>query len=108
MKPVDGWGVWVEIICDDEDRISDIEVGVVNLSPVNWHYGIDGIICAKVDDNYSIPVGNFKDHEDLWQDDTHDLRNRWFRSKFEAEEYAKSVMDTWKNPEPWRSFVCFE
>lgn len=102
----DGYGVAVVAIWngEDDERISDIEVEVVALSPKNEHY-IGGVTCAQGESGMYYPVENFTAYDDLGYDDTHDLRDRWFASRSEAEEHADYTRKRWTNPSPWESFV---
>ena len=106
----EGYGVYVIPIWSGEDEpehVSDIEVGVVKLAPTHEHI-IGGAICAKIGDKFYVPMENFQRLEDLTVDDTHDLRDRWFASKTEADDYAFHVERRWQYPQPWESFVVLQ
>jgi hypothetical protein len=100
-----GWGVDVLPIFDDEtDAVTEIEVSVVRIAEdtVVMHGDVP---CVR-GEGYDIPVSNFDDTGDLWADDTHDLRTRWFATEAEARAHARSVQATWDSPAPWVSFVA--
>jgi hypothetical protein len=104
----DGWGVYIEPIWggDDDDpceSISDVEIEVIRLAPVNEAPEMPGY--AKLWGNFYVGMAMFKPLEDLWQDDTHDLRSRWFESRQEAIDHAEYTRRRWENPSPWESFV---
>lgn len=44
---------------------------------------------------------------DFTHDDTHDLRPRVFKTKREAEAHARAVVEQFRNPLPWQSFIKF-
>ena len=97
----------VDAIYDDEsERVSDIEVYIVEISPENARI-IGGVACVFVgqNHNYGCPIENFLDVPDLTEDDTHDLRSRWFATREEAEGHAEAVKELWARPNPWTAFV---
>jgi len=99
-----GWGVACLIIWDDEDRVSDVEIVVVEIAPATEKV-LGGVLCVSIGPDMNIPIQNFEHVEDLATDDTHDLRDRWFATEDEAREHARYTVDRWANPEPWCSFV---
>jgi hypothetical protein len=106
----EGWGVEIVAIWAGEsdepecDRISDIDVIVVRIHPDNGRT-VGGVYCMAAGDNFYVPVENFRQLDDLSQDDTHDLRTRWFATEEGARAHAKFTEERWANPSPWESFV---
>ena len=100
----DGWGVYVEPIWghqthyeDTGEKIPDpyiyepnhvenIIVLVVRLSPATEAYNRPG--CFEPTSGFVIPGACFEELENLWADDTHDLRPRWYQSEREARDHA--------------------
>ncbi len=108
IKVEEGWGVDVTPIFSDEQddsHVADIDVTVVQITKDNLEK-IGGVWCVKLGENYHVPVESFKHLDKLWQDDTHDLRTRWFATEQEARDHAEYTLSRWKNPNPWESFVC--
>lgn len=106
----EGWGVACVPIWAGEDEpeaIADVEVFVVPITREACRL-IGGAWCVAADDNCWIPVESFQELEELWQDDSHDLRTRWFASFTEADAHATSVRQRWANPAPWESFVALD
>ena len=105
----EGWGVAVAPIWADEfdtvrvGGIADIEVSVTRIGPDMVSVLSDGMPCVRTELGW-IPVSEFRPVNDLWCDDAHDLRCRWFATRDEAESHAAYVLETWLNPEPWRNF----
>jgi hypothetical protein len=94
-----------EIQMDEPTYISEIQVAVVHITPAACKL-VGGVWCVDTGDGSSwVPVENFRELEDLPQDDTHDLRTRWFATEREAIEHADTVKARWAHPAPWESFV---
>ena len=100
----DGWGVAVSPVWDEDERISDIDVEVVQLAPVAEVY-VPGAICTRGASGALYPMSNFQPLLDITYSDTHDLRDRWFATRAEANEYATYTLRCWEHPAPWESFV---
>ncbi len=108
-----GWGVWVDVIWDGDDEemvsVSDCEVIVMEISKQTVFVD-NGIVWVELNrgecDSLRFPVDRFARVDDLHQDDTHDLRCRWFETEQQAIDHAQSVQQTWANPNPWTSFVA--
>lgn len=105
----EGWGVSITPLWDENEEtgaewISDIFVSVVRLSP-QTEVIIGNTICAETEENFFVPMDNFQPLEDLWENDTHDLRDRWFATEREARDHAEYTERRFKNPAPWESFV---
>jgi hypothetical protein len=114
----EGWGVSVMPIWEGEDepeRISDIEVGVTHITADRVRV-LDGTTpCVPFDESMRtdsngpwIPVENYRDELDAVNNDSHDLRDHWFKTEQEARDHASSVLAQWQNPQPWQSFVVTE
>jgi hypothetical protein len=104
----EGWGVACVPIYNGEeydDSIADIEVLIVRIAESAVRE-IGGTPCVRPDgESMWFPVVNFQELEELWEDDTHDLRDRWFATEEEARGHADYTLKRWRNPEPWESFV---
>lgn len=106
----EGWGVNVTPIYGGEefDQIVEIDVNVVEIRR-ELCSEVGGVWCvADIEGISFVPVENFQDVSDLTQDDTHDLRTRWFATEFAARIWAESVRNRWDHPQPWESFVCLQ
>jgi hypothetical protein len=112
-----GWGVFVNCVYDYEDengnelspdtaRITDIDVEVVQISEGRVAV-VGGAACVFGPSEVGVPVDSFLDVPDLTEDDTHDLRSRYFPTRDAAEEWAGHVRQLWKHPNPWTAFVRF-
>ena len=108
----EGWGVAVIPLWsfrdEDNETISDLDVEVVPIREdlVIVSYGTPCVPSSTPKMLY--PIANFRELDDLWQDDSHDARDRWFATEQEAREHAESVIKSWENPNPWQSFVVTE
>jgi hypothetical protein len=110
----EGYGVHIDVIFEDDDehyygeRIHDIEVTALPIREADVSI-VGGVPCVPVPDYGSmfVPVENFQIMfaGDLANDDTHDLRDRWFETVGEAEAHAEYTRNRWANPQPWESFV---
>ena len=105
----EGWGVFVEPEYSGEDdrlgpRVTDIHVEVVRIDKEHVEV-IGGLPCVWTSLDIGVPVKSFLDVLDLTEDDTHDLRCRYFATKSAAEEGATTVKDLWEHPNPWTAFV---
>lgn len=107
----EGWGVEVIPIWVGEDdgpeQVADIDVMTYRITAQDARL-IGGAWCVTQEMGgglWGCPIANFLHAEDLPQDDTHDLRSRWFATEQEAEDHARSTIERWMNPEPWCSFV---
>lgn len=104
----EGFGVHVSPIWGGEDeevdRVVDIDVSVVPIRE-DLVSIVGGVACVQVYERAYSPVENFLHAEDLTQDDTHDLRSRWFATEQEAKDHAEYTLSRWAHPEPWCSFV---
>lgn len=104
-----GWGVFVDTIYDwneetnEPNGVSEIGPVVVCIVPDAVAI-VGGASCISTDFGW-VPVENFANVGDLTQDDSHDLRTRWFATREEAESHAAFVRSTWDNPAPWVSFI---
>lgn len=108
IKIKEGWGVLFDPIYTEEDRITDIEPHLFEIN--RNRVKISGNIpCVESVEGVAIaPIDLFKDLEDLWEDDTHDFRPRWFKTKEEAEKHITYTVNRWKHPKPWESFIRME
>jgi hypothetical protein len=100
----DGWGVAVSPVWNEDERVSDIDVEVVQLAPVAEVFTA-GAICSRGESGTLYPMSNFRPLEEIPYGDTHDLRDRWFPTRAEADEHAFNTLRRWENPAPWESFV---
>jgi hypothetical protein len=112
----EGWGVDVTPIYADEDgdydeKIVDINVSICHIVQENvkevggaWCLGTQTL--AGKWSGFYVPVENFQFVPDLNEDDTHDLRTRWFATEDDARAHAETVKSRWEHPEVWESFVC--
>lgn len=114
----EGWGVSITPIWDEKDItdaetgeslgmeqfVSEIVVEVVEISEASV-IDINGTPSVFLSDNDHIPVENFKDFSDIEYDDTHDLRDRWFPTKEDAERHKEYTLNRFRNPQPWEQFV---
>lgn len=102
-----GFGVYFDAIWGGEDEpehIADVDSYVVEIAPERIQI-IGGAPSLQVGDQSYIPADLFQELDDLWQDDTHDFRPRWFATKAEAEAHASYTEDRFRHPQPWESFV---
>lgn len=104
-----GWGVSVVAVWSgDEDegpeRVADIDVSVVEIREDAVQI-IGGAPCIQIAANMYVPIENFRELPELSEDDTHDLRDRWFATEQEARAHAANVQRTWDHPPVWVSFV---
>lgn len=108
----EGWGVAISPIhagedADYPDAVVDIDVSVVRITEGDVAM-IGNVPCvASQDLGYWCPVENFRELADLTEGDTHDLRERWFATREEAEDHARYTKERFDNPSPWESFVRF-
>jgi hypothetical protein len=100
----EGWGVDIIPIWGDDERITEIDVMVVEIDAGNARL-VGGAWCMPAGNGYWVPIVNFRDESDLVYDDTHDLRTRWFATAKEATDHATYTRQRWDNPSPWESFV---
>lgn len=106
----EGFGVVVTPIFEEDtgmygERISDIDVEVVAIREADVKI-IGGVPCLPIPGwAHYVPVENFEEVPDLTEDDTHDLRSRWFETEDEANEHAEYTRNRWANPQAWESFV---
>lgn len=103
----EGWGVYfIPVWTGEEDeRIVDVDAGIVRIAPDTITLR-GGVLCVKAEDgDIYFPVENFRELKDLWEDDTHDLRDRWFATEQEAQEHLEYSLNRWRHPQPWESFV---
>ena len=99
----EGWGVAIDPIFDeDTERVVDIDFDILPITEQ------DAVLIGNVWCVGHTPIVNFVDVEDLTQDDTHDLRTRWFAIEEEARTHALNVLETWQNPPVWVSFVTLD
>ncbi len=85
----EGWGVDVSPIWSGEDakseRIVEIDVSVIPIRETDVQI-IGEVPCVKVPgtSHIFIPIGNFAHVENLTENDTHDLRSRYFETQAEG------------------------
>lgn len=90
---------------EDDERVADVDAGIVRITSDTITFR-GGALCVNAEDvDICFPVENFRELEDLWEDDTHDLRDRWFATEQEARDHLEYTLDRWRRPEPWESFV---
>lgn len=119
-----GFGTVFEGVWQEEDwgeKLADVVPYLVEINPETVK-DISGVAAVPIygDDLavnnlgelgqviFWVPVENFKDVPELWQDDTHDFRTRWFSTKEEAEKHIEYTMKRYRHPQPWESFITFD
>lgn len=101
----EGFGVDITAVFDFEtEAVREIDVSVVPILEDLVHL-VGGVPCVPLGDGAWVPVENFERLEDEPYDDTHDLRDRFFETREEAEEHARYTKDRFDNPQPWESFI---
>ncbi len=103
----EGWGVFIDPTWreeDDSETIAAIDVSVVHIAPDTVR-AIGGTPCVEIYEGTWCTVESFADRDDIPCDDTHDLGNRWFPTREDAESHATYTKDRWNNRQPWESFV---
>lgn len=93
---------------DEPERIVDVDAEIVEISLDNIE-NLNGVPHLKGGRNLNChmyySVNHFPELENLWEGDTHDLRDRWFATKEEAEEHMNFTLERFQHPQPWESFV---
>lgn len=52
-----------------------------------------------------VTLPKYLDVTPLWEDDTHDLRPRIFKTRQEADAHVKQTLDRFNNAQPWECFI---
>lgn len=103
----EGYGAYFVPIWEGEDmseRIAEVDGGVVKIASDTTEL-VGNVPCVKVEDNLWVPVENFLLAPEEADDDTHDLRDRWFAEEAEAWAHVNYTIGRFQHPKPWESFV---
>jgi len=104
-----GWGVMFSPAWDDDtEMVSDVDSVIVEIDPDNVRV-IGGAVCVQVGEHAFYPLDGFRvGLTPLWEDDTHDMRGRWFATEAEAVDHERDTMTRYRTPNPWEVFIRFD
>lgn len=105
-----GYGVYFAPVFTGEDEpnpdaIVDVDGGIMRIAPHTVREFGGALCVVEEDGKFGIPVENFQKLDDLWTDDTHDLRDRFFETEEEAKAHLEYTLERFANPAPWESFI---
>jgi hypothetical protein len=69
---------------------------------------VDGNVQQVTEDDIHLADMSIDTNTSNHYGDTHDLRDRLFSTKSEAEEHMRYTLNRFCNPQPWESFVCLK
>ena len=77
---------------NEPSYIAEVDGSLTEVTLENWQeLGVEGL--------------TLNSNPKLWVDDTHDLRDKVFATKEEANKHLEYTLNRFKNPQPWEAFV---